>query len=199
MAGVVFVFVRDAPPDHPFHRRRRETLRDALRGIRKVLGNPRLPYIALMAFVAYSAMATVLTLWAGPYLADVHGLGGIARGNVLLLPSIGSDRRAYVLRPPRPPARHPQMAGGRRRPDHGRGAAGPGSVGSPALWLAVTFLTLLGFVGSFEATDGAAPEAAYRMAFGFLSATLIVALVFYIRVGDAKPSRDPRDGSDPVL
>ena len=48
-------------------------------------------------------------------------------------------------------------------------------------------------------TDGAAPEAAYRLAFGFLATTLIVALVFYIQVGDAKPSRDPRDGSDPVL
>ena len=50
-----------------------------------------------------------------------------------------------------------------------------------------------------ERADGAAPETAYRTAFGFLAVTLIIALSFYLRVGDAKPSRDPRDGSDPVL
>jgi predicted MFS family arabinose efflux permease len=245
LAVVVFTMVRDAPPDHPFHRRRRETLRDALRGIREVLGNPRLPYIALMAFVAYSAMATVLTLWAGPYLADVHGLDGIARGNVLLLPSIGLIAGPLCYGP------LDRLLDTRKWLVVGGALTTAGVLlalallAHPPLWLAVTLLTLLGFVGTysimitthgrasfperlvgravtivnfanftgvavmqfavgaivgaFEATDGAAPETAYRLSFGFLAATLIVALIFYIRVGDAKPSRDPRDGSDPVL
>ncbi len=245
MAGAVFAFVRDAPPDHPFHQRRRETLRDTLRGMREVLGNPRLPYIALMAFVAYSTMATVLTLWAGPYLADVHGLDGIARGNVLLLPSIGLIAGPLFYGPLDRllDTRKWLVVGGALSTTAVLLALA--LVPQPPLWLAVLLLTMLGFigtysimimthgrasfperlvgravtivnfanftgvavmqfavgaiVGTFEATDGAAPEAAYRLAFGFLATTLIVALVFYIQVGDAKPSRDPRDGSDPVL
>ena len=245
MAGVVFALVRDAPPGHPFHRRRRETLRDTLRGMREVLGNPRLPYIALMAFVAYSAMATVLTLWAGPYLADVHGLDGVARGNVLLLPSLGLIAGPLCYGP------LDRLLDTRKWLVVGGALATIGVLGSlalirePPLWLAATLLTLLGFVGTysimimthgrasfperlvgravtivnfanftgvavmqfavgaivgaFEAPGGVAPEAAYRLAFGFLAATLIVALAFYMRVGDAKPSHDPRDGSDPVL
>ncbi|MFP6744393.1 MAG: MFS transporter [Alphaproteobacteria bacterium] len=245
MAGVVFALVRDAPPDHPFHRRRRETLRDTLRGMREVLGNPRLPFIALMAFVAYSAMATVLTLWAGPYLADVHGLDGVARGNVLLLPALGLIAGPLCYGP------LDRLLDTRKWLVVGGALATIGVLGclalipAPPLWLAVTLLTLLGFVGTysimimthgrasfperlvgravtivnfanftgvavmqfavgaivgaFEATDGAAPETAYRIAFGFLAVTLIIALSFYLRVGDAKPSRDPRDGSDPVL
>jgi MFS family permease len=35
------------------------------------------------AFI-YASMVTVLGLWAGPYLADIHGLGAVERGNVLL-------------------------------------------------------------------------------------------------------------------
>lgn len=196
------------------------------------------------AFVAYSAMATVLTLWAGPYLADVHGLDGIARGNVLL-PSIGLIAGPLCYGP------LDRLLDTRKWLVVGGALITAGVLlalvllAHPPLWLAATLLTLLGFVGtysimitaygraifperlvgravtivnfanftgvavmqfvigalvgSFEATDGAAPEAAYRLAFGFLAATLIVPLVFYIRVGDAKPSRDPRDGSDPVL
>lgn len=245
LAFVVFALVHDAPPGHPFHQRRRETMGDTLRGMREVLGNPRPPYIALMAFVAYSAMATVLTLWAGPYLADVHGLDGIARGNVLPLPSIGLIAGPACYGP------LDRLLDTRKWLVVGGALSTTGVllalalVPEPPLWLAVLLQTMLGFigtysimimthgrasfperlvgravtivnfanftgvavmqfvvgaiVGSFEATDGAAPEIAYRMAFGFLAATLIVAPVFYVRVGDAKPSRDPRDGSDPVL
>ncbi len=38
-----------------------------------------------MSLVAHPVLATVLALWAGPYLNDAHGLGGVARGNVLLV------------------------------------------------------------------------------------------------------------------
>ena len=44
-------------------------------------------------------------------------------------------------------------------------------------------------VGAFPAADGAAPEAAYRLVFGFLAATIVLALVFYARAADAKPSQ----------
>lgn len=150
MACVVFVLVRDAPPGHPFHGRRRESLGDTLRGLREVLANPRLPYIAIMAFVAYSAMATVLTLWAGPYLADVHGLDGVARGNVLLL-SAGALIAGPLCYGPLD-----------RLLDTRKWIVVVGAlatiavlltlacVPAPPLWFAVTLLTLLGFVGSFS-------------------------------------------------
>ena len=49
--------------------------------------------------VAYAAMATVLGLWAGPYLHDVHGLDGIARGNVLLA-MVGAQVVGMLWLPP---------------------------------------------------------------------------------------------------
>ncbi len=77
--------VRDAPPRHPFLARRRESLTATARGIREVLRNPRLPRILPMQFVSYGAMFSVMGLWAGPYLNDVHGLDLIERGNILVV------------------------------------------------------------------------------------------------------------------
>jgi hypothetical protein len=37
-----------------------------------------------MHFFAYATMLTVLGVWGGPYLYDVHKLDGVERGNVLL-------------------------------------------------------------------------------------------------------------------
>lgn len=45
-------------------------------------------------------------------------------------------------------------------------------------------------VGAFVRPDGSAPEAAYRWVFAFLAAVVAAALAFYLRVPDAKPSRD---------
>ncbi len=84
MAVLVLFVVRDAPPGHPYHTRKPETLRAVLRGVSEVLVHRQLPFILIMGFVAYPVLATVITLWAGPYLHDVHGLDGVARGNVLL-------------------------------------------------------------------------------------------------------------------
>ncbi|MBY0335952.1 MAG: MFS transporter, partial [Acetobacteraceae bacterium] len=63
---------------------RRETLREALAGQLSVWGTPGLPPILALHAVGYAAMATLLALWAGPYLADRHGLDGAARGAALL-------------------------------------------------------------------------------------------------------------------
>jgi predicted MFS family arabinose efflux permease len=40
--------------------------------------------VLAMHFFAYATMLTVLGVWAGPYLYDVHKLDAVARGNVLL-------------------------------------------------------------------------------------------------------------------
>jgi MFS family permease len=87
---VVLVLARDAPPDHDYHRQPQENLRAVIAGLREVLGHRDLRYVLALAFVAYSTMFAIRGLWGGPYLADVHGLGSVARGNVLLLMSLGT-------------------------------------------------------------------------------------------------------------
>jgi len=87
---VVLVLARDAPPDHDYHRQPRENLRAVIAGLREVLGHRDIRYVLALAFVAYSTMFAIRGLWGGPYLADVHDLGSVARGNVLLFMSLGT-------------------------------------------------------------------------------------------------------------
>jgi predicted MFS family arabinose efflux permease len=72
--------VRDDPPDRPAPPRKAETLREALAGQASIWRLPVLPRVLAMHLVGYAAAATVLGLWAGPYLADVHGLDATGRG-----------------------------------------------------------------------------------------------------------------------
>jgi predicted MFS family arabinose efflux permease len=72
--------VRDDPPDRPAPPRRAETLREALAGQVSIWRLPGLGRVLAMHVVGYAAAATVLGLWAGPYLADVHGLDATGRG-----------------------------------------------------------------------------------------------------------------------
>jgi len=77
-------WVRDDPPDRPPPFRPPETLAAALRGQFTVWRTPGLLPVLSMHFVGYACMATVLAVWAGPYLAEVHGLAPGPRGAVLL-------------------------------------------------------------------------------------------------------------------
>lgn len=77
-------FVRDDPPGRPAPPRPSERLGAVLAGLVAVWRTRGLwPVLAVHAFI-YASAAVVLTLWAGPYLADVHGLGPVARGHVIL-------------------------------------------------------------------------------------------------------------------
>ena len=76
--------VRDQPPDQPPAHSTGEPLAQMLRGFVHVLRLPDYKRVVAVHMVAYATLATVLGLWAGPYLHDVHGLDGVARGNVLL-------------------------------------------------------------------------------------------------------------------
>lgn len=240
LALAVFLLVRDAPPGHPFHRRTHESLGATLIGLGEVFRNPRLPLLAAMAFVAYPAMATILTLWAGPYLADVHGLDGVARGNVLMLTAMAMILGTLVYGPldRRLDTRKGIVIGGALTTVAVLAALA--TTRAPPLWLAIALLTLLGFFGSYSVmimahgrasfpehlvgravtmvnfvnftgvaamqiatgfivgalstTGEAPPEIAYRAVFGFLAATVIIALIFYARIGDAKPSGDKGRG-----
>lgn len=82
-AVLFYLLVRDRAPQLALDLKP-EPVADVLRGLVSVWRTPGLlPILAIHTF-AYASMATVLGLWAGPYLADVHGLDGPARGNVIL-------------------------------------------------------------------------------------------------------------------
>ncbi len=77
-------WARDDPPDRPPPVRPRESLGEMLAGQVTVWRTPGLLPVLAMHLVGYGAMATVLAVWAGPFLADRYGLAPEARGLVLL-------------------------------------------------------------------------------------------------------------------
>ncbi len=85
LVGVLFhLLVRDAPPGRTAAAPTAERLGAILRGLAQVWRSPGLPRVLAIHTFAYASMITVLGLWAGPYLHDVHGMDAITRGNVLL-------------------------------------------------------------------------------------------------------------------
>ncbi|UYN94275.1 MAG: MFS transporter [Enhydrobacter sp.] len=76
--------VRDRPPHLRIAAMRQEPLVEIFRGLWQVWRTPGLFPVLSMHFFAYATMLTVLGVWGGPYLHDVHGLDGVQRGNVLL-------------------------------------------------------------------------------------------------------------------
>jgi predicted MFS family arabinose efflux permease len=84
MAVLWWRHVQDDPPGRAPPPRPKEGIAQALRGQLEVWRTKGLWPILSMHLFAYPAMATVLGLWAGPYLADVHGLDAAGRGWVLL-------------------------------------------------------------------------------------------------------------------
>jgi MFS family permease len=91
--------VRDDPPGSQPPPRRAESARAVLAGLGAVLRTRGLLPVLAMHCFAYASAAVVLTLWAGPYLADVHGLGPIARGNVMLAMSLAQAGGTLLVGP----------------------------------------------------------------------------------------------------
>jgi len=84
VAVLFHVYVRDDPPGKAATPLRKESLAEVWQGLLEVWRTPGLgPVFAIHTFT-YATMVTVLGVWAGPYLFDVHGLDSVARGNVLL-------------------------------------------------------------------------------------------------------------------
>jgi predicted MFS family arabinose efflux permease len=83
VAAAFLALVRDRPPGSAQPAPRRETFAEVLRGLGEVMKTPGLWPILALHSVAYASMLTVLGVWGGPYLHDVHGLQGVARGHVL--------------------------------------------------------------------------------------------------------------------
>ena len=85
VAALFYLIVRDRPPQGRSVERPKESLAEVFRGLGEVWRTPGLFPVLSMHFFAYATMLTVLGVWGGPYLHDVHKLDGVARGNVLLV------------------------------------------------------------------------------------------------------------------
>ena len=83
-AAMLFAMVRDAPPGREVESAG-ETFAQMLGGVREVSRNRQLWHVCAIQFVNYGSIIAVIGLWAGPYLNDIHGLRGVARGNVLFV------------------------------------------------------------------------------------------------------------------
>ncbi|MCX7367035.1 MAG: MFS transporter [Alphaproteobacteria bacterium] len=85
VAALFYAIVRDRPPQTRHVERPKESLAEVFHGLAEVWRTPGLFPVLSMHFFAYATMLTVLGVWGGPYLHDVHKLDGVARGNVLLI------------------------------------------------------------------------------------------------------------------
>jgi MFS family permease len=96
IAALTWVVVRDAPAGWKGGAQKPESIRSAILGLGEVFKNRHLPFVFALMFTAYASVITIFGLWGGPYLKDVHGLDGVARGNVLLLP-VAASIVGYLL------------------------------------------------------------------------------------------------------
>jgi sugar phosphate permease len=89
LAVAAAILIRDAPPDHPFHARVSESFAAAWRGVGEIVRVRALWPLLAIAGTAYAVVACILGLWAGPYLFDMYGLDGAARGAVIICFPVG--------------------------------------------------------------------------------------------------------------
>lgn len=66
---------------------REEGLREVLTGVGRAIRRPGMWRVALLG-LPLSVGTTITGVWGAPYLKDVHGLGDVGRGNVLLAMSV---------------------------------------------------------------------------------------------------------------
>ncbi len=81
---VMYIVVRDDPPGRA-PPPRTDSLADSMRGLAQVVRVPSLVPVFIMNAFSYSAIVTVLGLWAGPYLSHVYGYDIEVRGNLLFV------------------------------------------------------------------------------------------------------------------
>ena len=149
-AVLIYAYVREQPPDRPPSGAEPESVGDVLRGLTEVWRTPGLVPVLAIQTVAYASMVTVLGVWAGPYLNDVHGLGAMARGNVILAMGVAQILGILCYGP------LDRLLGSRKRVIVVGGLltiavlAALGLIRRPPLWLAVGLMVTLCFVAAYN-------------------------------------------------
>src|SRR3546814_256095 len=129
VVGVIFyLIVRDERPGTAERSGRPETLVASVRGIAEVFRVPRLLGVLPLIALGYSSIVTIIGLWGGPFLHEVHGIDGLERGNLLSVLAVAFVAGTLAYGPIQ------RRAGGFRR------VVVAGSVGSAALMLVIAAL-----------------------------------------------------------
>jgi predicted MFS family arabinose efflux permease len=90
VAGLVFLVVRDDPKDKAQINNNSVTLLQSFMQLGIILKNKTFWTFVPLMLVGYSSVATIITLWSGPYLEAVLSMGTIDRGEVLLVMAVGA-------------------------------------------------------------------------------------------------------------
>jgi len=144
-----YVVVRDRPPGSSLPATHSEPLIDVFRGLWQVWRTKGLLPLLSMHFFAYATMLTVLGIWGGPYLFDVHKLGGVQRGNVLLAMGVAQTLGILAYGP------MDRVLGSRKKVVFGGALISAFFLGAlalisqPPLWLAVALLIAACFFCAF--------------------------------------------------
>jgi predicted MFS family arabinose efflux permease len=78
--AIIWIVPRDSGSERP-----KETWTAAFRGVTAALKVPSFRPVFFMHLTTYGCFASVIGLWGGPWLSDVHGADLGVRGNILLL------------------------------------------------------------------------------------------------------------------
>ena len=96
---LTWTVVRDAPPGYVEVGRRPGNVRENLRGLVEAWRNRQMQRVLAMGLATYGPGMALLGLWGGPFLADVHHLGPIARGNLLFAMALAGPLGLLVIGP----------------------------------------------------------------------------------------------------
>lgn len=97
VAVLIFIVIRDNPKPKVDETRVSETLIESFMQLGIILKNKTFWTFVPLMLVGYSSVATIVTLWSGPYLEAVLGMDTIARGEVLLLMAVGAVLGPIIL------------------------------------------------------------------------------------------------------
>lgn len=85
IAVVLTLVIAVAVPRDEHSSKSRESWADALRGVAEAVKVPSFRSVFFMHLTTYSCFVSIIGLWGGPWLTDVHGADLTTRGNILLL------------------------------------------------------------------------------------------------------------------
>ncbi len=145
IALLFYAIVRDRPPGDSLPATHKEDLANVFRGLLEVWRTPGLLPLLSMHFFAYATMMTILGVWGGPYLFDVHKLDSVQRGNVLLAMGIAQTLGILAYGPMDRVLRSRKKAVLLGTAISTVILVAMASIAEPPLWLAITLLIAICF------------------------------------------------------
>ena len=97
--GIVLFLVLQESPDGNAASRPKSSMKEVLSGLATVARDPEIRPILFVAPFLYAPSQILVGLWAGPYLADIHGLDIVTRGFALTVMMIGMGTGVLVYGP----------------------------------------------------------------------------------------------------